>query len=87
MRIDRFLNGDTNLARGKKDFEKMHRLVQEGKMQFITGGPYARRKEPTKLEQLVAEQNVLLQMLYDRQAEYGELKSQTKGRESYEKSE
>lgn len=81
------MNGDTNLARGKKDFEKMHILVRDGKMQFIAGGPYAKRNEPSKLEQLAAEQVELLQMLHDRDIIYSEIKSQTKGIESYEKSE
>lgn len=42
MKIDQFLNGNTDFARGRKNLERMHGLVKDGKMKFIAGGPYER---------------------------------------------
>ena len=90
MKIDRFLNGESHLARGKRTIEGMHQLVEEGAMQFVAGKPYEREYghiETTQLEQLEAEQNMLLQMLNERETVYSNLTPQMKGKESYEKSE
>ncbi|MBQ9279703.1 MAG: hypothetical protein IJ215_01460 [Clostridia bacterium] len=34
------MSGEASLARGRRNLEGMHQLVEEGKFQFIAGKPY-----------------------------------------------